>query len=188
MKTSFKITEKESDILKSMIGKTFEMFKCDSFIFSSSVYGLVGFYIGEKIYKFCAFLESAQYFFQRDDVVRIRVEETVDSEIVSMMDGGTFIDTPVKSKISSITIVNDYQKVVYGDDERCFETTKGIIFRFEDTREISFEVPTWFSEMITIRKGYNLLEKFVSENDFLEEWEKCGEYIASTKREVIVID
>lgn len=188
MKTSFKITEKELEVFKSMIGKTFEMFKCDSFVFSSSVYGLVGFYIEEKIYKFSSFLESVQYFFQRDDVVRIKVEETVDSEIVSMMDGGTFIETPVKSKISSITIVNDYQKVVYGDDERCFETTIGIIFHFEDTHEISFEVPTWFSEMITIRKGYDLLKKFVPENDFLEEWEECDGYIASTRREVIVID
>ena len=104
-----------------------------------------------------------------------------------MMDGGEFIETPVKAKISSITIVNDYQKVVHNEEERCVASTIGIIFHFEDNHEVSFEVPTWFSEMITIRKGYDLLKKFVPEKDFLEEWENCDGYVASTNREVIVL-
>ena len=187
MTVSIKISKKEIEILQSMIGKTFEKFKCDPFIFSPMVYGLVGFYVDGKIYKFSAFHESIQYFFVKDDVAKINITEAPDSEIVSMMDGGEFIETPVKAKISSITIVNDYQKVVHNEEERCVASTIGIIFHFEDNHEVSFEVPTWFSEMITIRKGYDLLKKFVPEKDFLEEWENCDGYVASTNREVIVL-
>ena len=52
MTVSIKISKKEIEILQSMIGKTFEKFKCDPFIFSPMVYGLVGFYVDGKIYKF----------------------------------------------------------------------------------------------------------------------------------------
>ncbi len=44
----------------------------------------------------------------------------------------------------------------------------GIVFMLEDSREISFEIETWFSEMITIQRGYNLIKKFPPTNDFLE--------------------
>ena len=187
MTVSIKISAKEIEFLQSMIGKTFEKFKCDPFIFSPMVYGLVGIYVDGKIYKFSAFHENIQYFFVKDDVAKIKITEATDSEIVSMMDNGEFIETPVKAKITSITVVNDYQKVVHDKDERCVESTLGVIFHFEDNHEISFEVPTWFSEMITIRKGYDLINKFVSENNFLEEWRDSEGYIASTKREIIVL-
>lgn len=69
-----------------------------------------------------------------------------------------------------------------------FNSTVGLIFLLEDSREISFEIGTWFSEMITIQKGYNLIEKFTPTDDFIEEWEDCEGYIPNAKRDVIVIE
>jgi hypothetical protein len=55
-------------------------------------------------------------------------------------------------------------------------------------REISFEIRTWFSEMITVEKGYDLIEKFTPIDDFLEEWEGCDGYNAKSTREIITLD
>ncbi len=188
MKTSIKISEQEVKMLQSMIGKTFEKFKCDSFIYSPMVYGIIGFYIDGKVYKFSTFLDSVQYFFEKDDVARIKIDESKECEIVSKSDDFQFIETPISSKISTITIVNDFQKVVHEKESRCFERTVGIIFHFEDSLELAFEVSSWFSELITVKKGYNLLKTFVSESEFLEEWNGCMGYSASAKREIIVIE
>ena len=41
--TSF--SEQEINVFKSMIGKQFTKFKCDPFLYSPTVYGVVGIYI-----------------------------------------------------------------------------------------------------------------------------------------------
>lgn len=187
MNKSNKITQKEINTLQSMIGKTFEKFKCDPFIFSSNVYGLVGIYIDRNVYKLSAFLEPIQRFFSLDDVSRLRVVKCNDLDIQSKMDGGKFIDTPVGAIIESISIIVDHQKVIYKSKEKSFDFIAGLIFHFDDSHEIAFEVSEWFSEMIAVNKGYNLFNKFVSTNSFLEEWDGLGDYSASINRECIVL-
>lgn len=52
-------------------------------------------------------------------------------------------------------MVNDFQTIEHDGKLYAFRSTVGLIFVLEDFREISFEIGTWFSEMMTIRKGYN---------------------------------
>ena len=95
------------------------------------------------------------------------------------------IDTVINSKIKSIYVVNDFMSIKYEGEIYKFSSTVGIIFKQEDSNEISFEIGTWFSEMITIQKGYNLIEKFTPVDDFIDEWEEWAEYNPSCSREII---
>ena len=101
------------------------------------------------------------------------------------MDNGELIETPVSSKIVAIDIVTDHQKLEHDEKIQSLDYSVGIVFHFEDEREISFEIKTWFSEMITIEKGYKLIEKFKPIDDFFEEWEGCDGYTAKCEREII---
>lgn len=188
MNTSLIISNKEFDLLKSMIGKPFNRYKCDPFINTPMVYGIVGIYINEKPFKITSLLKTVQRFLAKDDVAELRIAETMDENIKTFMVDGEMIDTPINSKIKSISVVNDYQTIEHKGHIYEFNSTVGLIFLLEDSREISFEIGTWFSEMITIQKGYNLIEKFTPIDDFIEEWEDCEGYIPNAKREVIVIE
>lgn len=84
-------------------------------------------------------------------------------------------------------MVNDFQTIEHDGKLYEFSSTVGLIFVLEDSREISFEIGTWFSEMMTIRKGYNLIEKFTPIEDFFEEWEDCEGYVPKCSRKIIEI-
>ena len=73
------------DMLKRMIGKSFEHYSCDPFVFTPNVFGIVGFRIGGDTYKMTSGLEAVQRFFHNDDVAVMRIAHCQPSEIVSMM-------------------------------------------------------------------------------------------------------
>lgn len=175
------------EIFRTMIGRPFMKYKCDPFVFSPSVYGIVGFYIGEDVFKMTALHKTVSRFFENDDVTVLQLEIATDKDIVTMMDEGQMIETPVKDVIRSIDIIKDHETVSHQNDDRTLISTKGIIFHLEGGNEISFEIGTWFSEFITVRKGYDLIQKFKKTQDFLEEWEGNQSYMASVWREIITI-
>lgn len=181
------ISENEMNILKNMIGKTFNKYKCDPFINSPMVYGIVGIYVDGKPFKITSLLKEVKRFLTTDEVAQFKITETTDNNIKTFMDDGKMIETPVNSKIISISVVNDFQTVKHDGVNHEFSSTVGFIFALEDSREISFEVGTWFSEMITIQRGYDLIEKFTKTDEFLEEWEECEGYTPTIRREITVI-
>ena len=187
MKTTASFSEQEIKVLKNMVGKQFNKFKCDPFIYSPMVYGIVGIYIDNIPFKITSLCEGKMRFFNQDDVAVFHIEQAKDADIKTFMDEGALIETPVSSKIISIDIVTDHQSLEHEGEIRSIDHTVGIIFHLEDTREISFEIKTWFSEMITVEKGYNLIEKFTTIDDFLEEWEDCEGYTAKCTREVVAL-
>lgn len=178
-------SEQEINVFKGMIGKRFDKFKCDPFVYSPMVYGIVGIYVDNEVYKLTAQLESVKRFFSNDEVAVFHIGQTTDAEVKSYMDGGELIETPVSSRIASIDIVIDHQYVEHDGETQSLDYSVGIVFYLEDEREISFEIKTWFSEMITVEKGYNLIDKFESGDNFLEEWEGCDGYNARCSREII---
>ena len=173
--------------LKDLVGKTFESFYCDPFIYSSTVYGIVGLYINGKAYKITCDLNSIQRFFNKDEVAVLKFEECQPSDIMSRMDDGKMINTPMKDTIKSIDVVNELESVLHENEERSVYSTKGLIFHFASGNELSFEVCTWFSELITIRKGYELISEFTPTSDFYEEWNEEDGYIPKNKREIVTI-
>jgi len=152
------------------------------------VYGIIGIYIEGKSFKLTSLFKEVNRFLTQDEVAQFEITETADDDIKTFMVDGKMIETPVKSKIKSISIVNDFQTIEYQEKLYKFSSTVGLIFTLDDSREISFEIGTWFSEMITIQRGYNLIEKFTLTSDFLEEWEDCDGYIPKVKREIILIE
>ena len=96
------------------------------------------------------------------------------------------ISTPVNEVITSVKLVNEQQKVsIKGELKYEVWLMRAIIFEAGGC-EISFEKDTVpFSEEITIRRGYNLMEKISDNDDFLQE---CGEeYLPEYKRETVII-
>ncbi len=185
MNNSTVFSEQEISVFKNMIGKRFEKYKCDPFVYGPMVYGIVGIYVDGAVYKLTSLCEPIKRFFNNDDVAIFRIEQTTDNEIKSFMDNGELIENPVSGKIVAVDIVTDHQKLTRGGETQSLDYSVGVIFHLEDERDISFEIKTWFSEMITIEKGYKLIEKFDSIDDFLEEWEDCDGYAAKCEREII---
>ena len=173
--------------LKAMVGQTFEHYSCDPFVFTPSVFGIVGFYISGKNYKLTCSLETIQRFFHSDDVAVMRIAQCRPEEIISMMDNGQMISTPVQDTIISIDVVNDHETISHDGVQEELLSTKGIIFHLASGNEISFEISTWFSEMITIRKGYDLINQFTPITDFIDEWEDSEGYSPACSRNVITI-
>lgn len=172
--------------LKSVIGKTLHRYSCDPFVFTNTVFGIVGFKIGEKYYKLSAELETVQRFFAEDDVAVLRFQECTAEEIVSRMDNGKLIDTPVTDSIIRVDVINDHETVSHGAESRELVSTKGIIIHLSSGNEVSFEMGSWFSEMITVRRGYNLIDQFTPVSDFVDdEWSNCDGYVGSCTREII---
>ncbi len=175
------------EAIRGMVGKPFVKYSCDPFVFTPNVYGIVGFRIGGRFYKMTSNLETVQRFFHKDDMAVMRVSECNRNEIVSKMDDGQMIDNPVGDIICSIDIINDRETVTHDGEQRALYSTKGIIFHLASGNEISFEIGTWFSEMITIRRGYELVKSFTPVEEFLEDWEDSEGYSPECNREVKTI-
>ena len=173
--------------LEGLIGTVFTSYSCDPFEFSPSVFGIVGFKINDRFYKLTCNLERITRFWSEDEGAHLRFEECGAQMPKTRMDGGAMISTPVSDTIVSIDLVNDLESVEYENEKKTFCSTKGIIFHLSEGNEISFEVDTWFSEMITVQRGYNLIEKFTSVDDFLEEWEDNTGYKPTVTRKIISI-
>lgn len=181
------VSLKDTSIFRKMLGKEFIKYRCDPFVYTPSVYGIVGLYIGDEIYKITCLHQCVERFYSKEDVAVLSIEAVDNSEITTMMDDGDMIDTPIKDSIVSIELVNDKEVVCHEGEQKKFVSTKGIIFHLQSGSEISFEIDTWFSEMFTIKRGYKLIEQFTSIDDFIEEWEDSEGYTPECTREVITI-
>lgn len=174
--------------LKDSIGKVFKKYECDPFDVNPSVYGIIGVYIDKNVYKFTNFCEVLDYYGKDEDIAVLKFNISDPKEIVTCVVGGEMIETPIDSIIDKIYVVNEHQKLFHnGTQTYDVWITRGIIFFLKDGREVSFEKDVWFSEFISIQRGYNLIEKFEPVDEFLEGWEGCEGYTPECSREVIVI-
>lgn len=163
--------EKTMNIFQNFIGKKFEKYKSDPFVYSPSVYGIVGLYIDKSVYKLTNLTEVFDYYGAKEDVAVFKLENSIDEEINTFIVNGKMIDCNIENTISKIQIVNENQKVFYkGEQTYDVWVTRGIIFLFADGLELSFEKDV-FSELIFIEKGYNLISRFTPEYKFSERWE-----------------
>lgn len=159
------------DIFKRMIDKQFNKYKCDPFVFTNTVTGIVGLYIDEKVFELKNEQTAFQYFDSIDDVSLWNIKEVNDSEIHSVFENTEQIDTSINQNINSITLVNEHQMVNIHDQEYDLWLTRAIVFHLEN-RDIYFEKDnTAFSEEIEIKRGHDLLSEFPKRNDyFLDKW------------------
>ena len=172
--------------IRNLVGQQMTCYKSDAFVYSPSVYGIVGFYIGDKTYSLTNLVEVLDYYGTDEDVAVYRFCQCEPSKLHSFTDKEELIKTTVNEKITAIKIVNENQQLFH-KDEQTYDvyTVRGIIFQFESGRELSFEKNIWFSEMITIMRGESLIEKFVSTDDFAEGWEGIPDYTPKCFREIV---
>ncbi len=172
--------------IQDMVGKRMIKYKCDPFEFSTSVYGIVGICLENASYAFTNTTEVADYFGDNEDVAMFKMKRMPFDLITSLIQGQKMIETPVESVISETLVVNEHQKL-FEDEVQIYDVqlTRGIIFRFDDGHELSFEKNIWFSEDISVEKGYNLIERFTPPDEFVEGW--SGNYRGECSREIIVI-
>lgn len=172
-------------MVSSFPGEVFKKYSSDPFVFTSSVYGIVGLYIGKDIFRITNFVEPTDYFGSTEDVANFQLEHATEEDIHSYMDDGKLIDTPINSIIKRILIVNEHQKLFHsGIQTYDVYVTRGVIFEMFDSVEVSFEKDIWFSEEININKGHNLLDKMTSCDSFLENWEGIEDYSAQCTRDI----
>ena len=174
------------NMLKLLINKKLKKIKHNAFYYGPGVYGIVGLFFDDDVYKITNFLEVQDYFGRQEDVAYFRFEHSQASQIESFLEGEQMIDYPICGTIKEIRIVNENQEL-YHNKEQTYNiyTVRGLIFVFDDGRELSFEKPVWFSEDIYVEKGYNLYDKFSKTDSFLEDWE--DDYTAKCTREIITI-
>ena len=181
-----RFSDSNMDMLRNMIGKKMLKLKCDAFLFSTSVYGIVGISMEDHAYAFTNLVEVNDYFGQDEDVAMFKMERMDFEDIHSMIQGQEMIIHPVESIVSNVYVVNE-QQLLFKNDIQIYEiwVTRGVIFKFDDTHEISLEKNIWFSEDISVEKGYNLLQRFTAPTEFEESW--SGEYRGTCLRDVINI-
>lgn len=177
-------TKKEISLIKEMIGTTLTKYKCDPFMFSTVVYGIVGICTDKSAYAFTNKIQVMDYYGTNEDVAIFRVEKCEDSTIKSLIKENTMIELPINKKIKEIDIINENQKV-FENNKQIYDVwlTRGIIFRLEDNTEISLEKNVWFSEMITVDEGEKLLNKFTPIEEFSEDWE--GDFQGKCARDIV---
>ena len=183
-KIDVRFSASEMAEIQSMVGKKMGKFKCDPFEFSTSVYGIVGISLEDADYAFTNMVDVMDYYGEQEDVALFKIERRPFSRICSLIQNQTMIETPVEAIISEVLVINERQQL-FENDEQIYEVllTRGIIFKFEDGHELSLEKNIWFSEDITVEKGYDLLSRFSPETEFSEGW--SGNYHGECSREIL---
>lgn len=175
----------DEKIIENLTGKDFKLYKCDEFVYTNSVTQIVGLLIEDKWYSLTNVQHTVDYFGDKEDIAVFDISETDACNVKSAFTDTEMIVTPVEGNLERIVLVNENQKIVT-DCDIPYDVwlTRGIILHVNG-REISFEkdnVP--FSEEIIIRKGYDLLDQFADENDFLEGWNTKNK--PQCKRQIVV--
>ena len=172
--------------IKGMIGRKLVKYKCDPFEFSTSVYCIVGVAFEDMSFAFTNMVTAMDYYGEQEDVALFKMERTPFSNIQSLVQNQTMVETPVESIVAEVLVVNEQQQL-FERGVKTYEVlvTRGIIFKFEDGHELSFEKNIWFSEDITVEKGYNLIQRFTPTTEFEEGW--SGDLRGECSREVILV-
>lgn len=181
-----RFSSSDMDMIKSMIGKKMEAYKCNLFEFSTSVYGIIGIRIEGDAFAFTNLVEVMDYFGTEEDVAIFKVKRMPYETIHSMVRGVEMIETPVESVITGISVINEHQRL-FKENVQIYDVwvTRGIIFKLADGREVSLEKNIWFSEEISVERGYDLIQRFSPEEEFVEGW--SGEYCGECSREIVEI-
>lgn len=172
----------EINTLRSLIGKKLKSIQHDPFNFVNSSSQVVQINSEIGVYYLYSFTETLDYYGMMEDIAvwKFGIERK------KMVDKKSFITTPVQAIIKNISLVQENQRLYKGLDH-IYDVwlTRGIIIDFGD-HQISFEKAVWFSEDIYIQKGYNLVEKFASIENFINSGWSEG-LKAECSREIVSI-
>lgn len=174
------------EIFNKMVGKRLNYIMHDPFIYSNSVYGIVGLNIEDEYFKVSNQIEVEDFFGAKEDVARFDVIKDQKENIHSYVDGVNMSATPINQLIKGILVVNEHQQL-FEDEQQTYDVwiTRGFIIELADGLEISLEKEIWFSEEINIERGYNLIDKFSPISRVTEGWSSPKKMVC--EREILYI-
>ena len=159
------MSAEEINLLADMVGKTFESYSCDEFVFSPAVYQIVGLHVGGRAFVLLNEMQENDYFGEGDDVPVINAKEAAPDEIRSHVVGGMLVDTPIDQVIEDIIVFEDTEYMSKdGEDPYRYNFTAAIVFVLFD-RQVVFERDCWFSEDFLIYRGPDALQKIKTANE-----------------------
>lgn len=173
----------ERSILSSLVGQSFERYRCDTFTFSNSVYGTLGFFVAGKAFELTNYAEvEPNYFGYSEEISRFRLKSVNAGELKSGVVGGEQVNHVVNDVILGIELVND-RELMLGNGEVLFDYwfTRAIIFKFKG-HELAFERGDDIFELIHIVMGPDALQKIGPADEFESPMEGCTERF---EREVV---
>ena len=94
-------------MLRGLIGKRFNSYKCDPFRFSNMVYKKIGFQIEGNAYLLKNEISPQPYFGAFEDICDFEFIHVQEQDICSELAGVTQIIMPVNAAISQISILNE---------------------------------------------------------------------------------
>lgn len=95
-----------------MIGKCFEYYRANPFMYSTSVYGEVGLVVDKNAYCLSNYVQPLHYYGAIDDVGIFKIAKADIEDVKSQLDNTVMVDRPINQKIVSINIVNEIQEFV----------------------------------------------------------------------------
>lgn len=163
--------EKETEMLKNIIGKKMEKYRHDEFLLGKGVViGNVEFFVEEKTYALFDRNHVVDFFWGKEDICDFFFKEIEEKEAISYCLDTKQIDFPMNKKIKDIIVVNDKVELFErGKLQFTYKFLSGLIFVFEDL-ELGFEKRTWMQELIYVHKGQKIISSFKSPNEELNEW------------------
>ena len=178
----YRLKENEIQILSSLKEKKFNCIIADNAFGGTKSIRHALFSVGNKFYTFNNEIVPLDYYGSGvEDVAILSFSMASENLIHEERSFERAIELPIKQKIKDVAVVTETQKV-FENSILNYETilTRGVIFYLFDGYEVSFEKDIWFSEIIKIQKGYNLIDKFSSKKEFEEDW--TGNYSAQCVR------
>ncbi len=89
----------DQSLLKTLVGKKFLKYRNAPFLFTNSVTGIVGLYIGNRIFELRNEQEAVDYFGYIDDYAVLKLKEYASDKIQSFYVNVTQIDTYIDKNV-----------------------------------------------------------------------------------------
>ncbi|MCD8205490.1 MAG: hypothetical protein LUD29_02615 [Clostridia bacterium] len=181
------------DLLQSLVGKKMNAFLCQRRMYTTAVDEVVMFRIEGTLYKLTNAYEVLDYMNSVDDVgvfkFGLASEKDIERYEALYTPKMYMRSTPIEQTIKEIRILYENQQL-YHEAVQTYDIdiVRGVVFVLEDGREIAAEKDMWFSELIYVTTGYNLMDAFREiDETLIDPWKKHPGYEARGSRQTVVL-
>lgn len=157
----------DTELIKSLIGKTFTIYKHADFIVTDSVTGILRIEINQQVFELVNNYEALDYFGLDGEATILSISQSNWTEVESRFNND-IKETYVYALVQKVILVNDH---TFSKNYDMWET-KAIVFYF-DGFELCFEKQgCWFSMEIEIHKGHDTLNVIDDGKDILNNFDR----------------
>ena len=157
----------DTELIKSLIDKTFLTYKHADFIVTDSVTGIIGFEINHQVFELVNDYEVLDYFGLDGEATILSIYKSNWTEVESRFNND-IKETYIDEAVQKVILINDH---TFSKNYDMWET-KAIVFCFKNF-EICFEKQDcWFSMEIEIHKERDTLNVIDDGKDILNDFDE----------------